>query len=389
MREQFLLRNDLAFLNHGSFGACPKPVFAVYQNWQRELEAQPVEFLGGRVPKLLAEARAPLAAYLGADRDDIVFVPNATHGVNIVARSLELRPGDEILTTDHEYGACDRVWRFLCGQSGARYIPAAIPLPITSQDEIVERLLAAITPRTKMIYLSHISSPTAITLPVAAICHAARERGILTLIDGAHAPGQIDLNMAAIGADFYTGNCHKWLLAPKGSAFLYARREAQPLLKPLVVSWGYEPRAPGVSPFQDLFGWTGTMDPAAYLTVPAALDFMSSEPWQQALVQARQQALSAHERLVTLTGAAPVCPSGAPWWTQLFVVELPECDVVAVKDALYEEFQVEVPLIAWGGRQFVRVSVQGYTQPAELSRLEQGATLDPQSRRFCIKYQPC
>jgi isopenicillin-N epimerase len=372
LASQFQIRRAIAFLNHGSFGACPTPVFEEYQRWQRELEQQPVEFIGRRMPALLAEARAALGAYLGAARDDIVFVPNATHGVNIVARSLALGPGDEVLATDHEYGAIDRTWRFICGERGATYINQPVALPLSDPAEVVEQLWAGVTPRTRVIAISHITSPTALTFPVAEICRRAREAGILTVIDGAHAPGQIDLDMGAIGADFYTGNCHKWLSAAKGSAFLYARPEVQSLLKPLVVSWGYEARAPSGSTFQDYFGWTGTSDPSAYLSVPAAIAFQRENGWPEVRAACHQLLLKTSDRISELTGIEPITPDTTTWWTQLRAIPLPACDAVAVQRRLYDEFQVEVPFVDWNGRQFVRVSVQAYTTPEDVDRLVEG-----------------
>ncbi|MEO7912469.1 MAG: aminotransferase class V-fold PLP-dependent enzyme, partial [Roseiflexaceae bacterium] len=245
--DEFLLRPGITFLNHGSFGACPRPVFDTYQNWQRKLEEQPVEFLGRQINQLLAAARAPLASYLGTQADNLVYVPNATYGINIVARSLELAAGDEVLATNHEYGACDRAWRFTCERRGVHYINQPIALPVESEEAVVEQLWSGVTERTRVIFLSHITSPTALIFPLAAICRRAREQGIMTVIDGAHAPGQIDLALDQLGADFYTGNCHKWLCAPKSAGFLYARPELQALLYPLVISWGWESQTPGVS----------------------------------------------------------------------------------------------------------------------------------------------
>ena len=224
MREHFLLDPDLIFLNHGSFGACPRPVIENFQRWQLEMERNPVAFLGRRSGALLAHARERLAQHLGARGADLVFVPNATTGVNTVAGSLALRPGDEVLATDHEYGACDATWQRRCQQAGATYRRVEVPLPFDSHS-FVQRLMAAVTPRTRLIFVSHITSATALIFPVAALCAAARERGVLTLVDGAHAPGQVALNLQAVGADFYTGNAHKWLCAPKAAAFLHARPE--------------------------------------------------------------------------------------------------------------------------------------------------------------------
>ena len=225
-RELFLLDPEVIFLNHGSFGACPKPVFAAYQAWQRRLEEQPVLFLGREYADLQYSARQKLGAFLGAEADDLVYIPNATYGVNIVAHSLAIQPGDEILTTDHEYGACDNTWEFICRKTGGNYIHQPISLPIDSVEACIDQLWRGVTGKTKLIYLSQISSPTAQLLPVEAICQRARREGILTFIDGAHAPGQIPVNLQAIGADFYTGNAHKWMLSPKGAAFLYVQRAA-------------------------------------------------------------------------------------------------------------------------------------------------------------------
>jgi isopenicillin-N epimerase len=372
LAAQFQVRRDIAFLNHGSFGACPRPVFEVYQSWQRELEYQPVEFLGRRVNGLLAEARAALGAYINSPADDLVYVPNATHGINIVARSLALGPGDEVLTTNHEYGAIDRTWHFVCGERGARYINQPVELPMSDPAGLVEQLWAGVTPRTKVIALSHITSPTALIFPIADVCRRAREAGILTVIDGAHAPGQIPLDMQALGPDFYSGNCHKWLSSPKGAVFLYARPEVQGLLKPLVVSWGYEARSPSGSTFQDLYSWVGTMDPSAYLSVPAAIKFQEEYNWPEVRLACHRLLLEASRRISELTGIPQVTPESTDWWVQLRSIPLPQCNLGELKNRLYDEFQVEVPLVEWNGRQFVRVSVQGYNKPEDIDRLVAG-----------------
>ncbi|MBK9711385.1 MAG: aminotransferase class V-fold PLP-dependent enzyme [Kouleothrix sp.] len=357
----------MAFLNHGSFGACPRPVFAAYQGWQRALEQQPVEFLGRRLTALLAGARERLAAYLGAQADSLVYLPNATYGVNIVARSLALGPGDEVLATDHEYGAADRTWRFVCERSGARYVNQPIALPLGSAESFVEQLWAGVTERTRVIFLSHITSPTALIFPVAEVCRRARAAGILTLVDGAHAPGQIDLALDALGADFYTGNCHKWMCAPKSAGFLYARPERQALLQPLIVSWGWQSQTPGISPFMDYFEWRGTHDPAAYLAVPEAIDFQAGRGWPDLRAACHRLLIEAERRIVALSDQPPIsAPDG---FVQMRTIPLPPCDVAAVKRRLWDEFQVEVPLVEWGGRQFVRVSIQCYNSPNDVDRL--------------------
>ncbi|NJN19180.1 MAG: aminotransferase class V-fold PLP-dependent enzyme [Oscillochloris sp.] len=372
LAAEFLLRRDIAFLNHGSFGACPRPVFETYQHWQRVLETQPVAFLGRRIEGLLAEVRATLGQYLNAAADDLALVPNATYGVNIVAHALRLGAEDAIVTTDHEYGAVQRTLRYVCGRSGAQYVEAQVGLPLHDPTEVIERLWAAVTPRTRLIVISHITSPTALIFPVAEVCRRARAAGILTLVDGAHAPGQLDLDLAAIGADFYTGNCHKWLCAPKGAAFLYVRPECQQLIDPLVVSWGYESRRPGASPFVDYFAWTGTADPAAYLSIPAAIAFQQQHDWAQVRTACRALLAEARTRITALSDQEAVCPDDPGWWQQLAIAPLPRCDAEVLKQELYNRHQVEVPIIDWGGRQFVRISVQGYNTPDEIDRLEHG-----------------
>ena len=229
-QSQFFLNPDIIFLNHGSFGACPKPVFEQYQLWQSKLEEQPVLFLGRQYHDLIRKAIHPLAEYLGTSPGNLVFVPNATFGVNLIARSLNLQPGDEILSSDHEYGACDYAWSFNCSKQGARYVRQSLPYPSVSDDEMLDLFWHGVTDHTKLIFLSHITSPTALRLPVEAICKRARAHGILTLVDGSHVPGQIPLDLDQLGADFYTGNCHKWLLSPKGAGFLYADPSVQELI---------------------------------------------------------------------------------------------------------------------------------------------------------------
>ncbi len=367
LRPYFLLDPQIAFLNHGSFGACPRPVFEEYQRWQLEMERQPVEFLGRRFNDLMRAARAPLAAYLGTATDNIVYAPNATTAVNSVARSLKLAPGDEVLTSDHEYGACDRTWRFLCEKTGAAYRAVSVPLPLESAEEIVARFWAGVSERTRVIYLSHITSPTALTFPVSEICRRARAAGILTIIDGAHAVGQLPLALDALGADFYTSNCHKWLCAPKGSAFLYVRPERQAVVEPLVVSWGWQSDLPGPSRFVEEQEWVGTRDYAAYLATPAAIAFQREHHWDEVRTACHAGAVAARERLLTLIGLPPL--SGPQAFAQMFAVPLPACDLDSLKRRLYDEFGVEVPLVKWNGRQLLRVSIQGYTTADEIERL--------------------
>lgn len=380
MRDLFLLRSDVVFLNHGSFGACPRPIFDAYQAWQLELERQPVEFLGRRFAALMREAREALGTFVGADAGDLVYVPNATTGLNTVARSLPLGPGDEVLSTDHEYGALDRTWRFVCGKRGARYIRQPVSLPIKSAEQVIEAVWSGVSKRTRVLFLSHITSPTAIIFPVAELVRRAREAGIITVIDGAHAPGQIQLDLAALGVDFYFGNAHKWLLSPKGAAFLYARREVQHLLEPLVVSWGWEPEQPGPLRFVNAHEYQGTQDIAAYLAVPAAIRFIEEHDWPHVRQACHELVRYARERITALTGLAPITPDDRTWFVQMAAFPLPPCDADTLKQQLYDEFRVEIPIIAWNGRQFVRVSVQGYNTRADVDILVEAlAELLPQA----------
>lgn len=369
LKQHFLLNPDVVFLNHGSFGACPKPVFDEYQRWQLDMERQPVEFLGRRITALLAEARAKLASYVGAATDEVVYFPNPTTTINMVARSLKLKPGDEILTTDHEYGAMDRTWRVICAKTGARYIHQPIPLPVTTQADFVEALWAGVTERTRVVFTSHITSPTALIFPVQEICRRAREAGLLSIVDGAHAPGQIPVNLTELGADLYTGACHKWLCSPKGSAFLYARREIQTQLEPLVVSWGWESESPSASQFIDHHEWQGTRDVAAFLTVPAAIQFQAEHRWEAVRAECHRLASEARRQINELTGLAPICPDSPLWFGQMAAIRLPPVDLSSLKQRLYTEHHIEVPVLHWNGQPLIRVSFQGYNSPTDADTL--------------------
>ncbi len=368
LRSLFLLRPEVVFLNHGSFGACPRPVFDDYQHWQRELEAQPVEFLASRT-QLLPQARAALATYVGCARDDLVFIPNATTGVSAVARSLPLQEGDEVLCTDHEYGACDRAWQFACQRTGARYVKAQVPLPARTRQEVVDTIWSAVTPRTRVIFISHITSPTAVTFPVEEVIRRARQAGIWTLIDGAHAVGQLPLDLTALDVDFYAGNCHKWLMAPKGTGFLYVRKELQHLVAPPITSWGRPVDAQAPNPFVDEWEWQGTRDIAPFLAVPAAIHFQQEHDWPSVRDRCHELATWVRSALLDLTGTEPLTPDTREWYEQMVAVQLPPCDGVALHERLRREHNVEIPVRTWSGRQVIRVSVQGYVTRADMETL--------------------
>ncbi len=369
MKDLFLLDPNVIYLNHGSFGACPLPVFEAYQRWQLELERQPVAFLGRRARELMATARRSLAGYLGCAADNLVYFPNPTTAINMVARSLGLKQGDEILTSDHEYGAMDRTWRFICQKRGATYLRQAISIPLGEPGKIVSQLWAGVNDRTRVIFLSHITSPTALRFPVEAVCERARQEGILTIIDGAHAPGQLDLNLEQIGADIYTGACHKWLCAPKGSAFLYARPEVQANLEPLVVSWGWEPETPGPSPFIDQHEWQGTRDIAAYLSTPSAIAFQKLNDWPVVRRRCNQMAQDLQARLCAEFDMQKLNPAGVPAPMQMFSVQLPEVDPEELQRSLLDEYNIEVVALSWKNRPLLRVSLQAYNDDADTEAL--------------------
>ncbi|OGO13794.1 MAG: aminotransferase class V [Chloroflexi bacterium RBG_16_47_49] len=372
LKNSFLLDPQVVFLNHGSFGACPRPVFEQYQAWQRQLELQPVQFLWIELDNYLHHARQKLGEYLNASTSDLVYIPNATHGVNIVARSLQLNPGDEILSTDQEYGACNFAWEFVCNKTGALFKQLSIVIPVTSEEEIADQFWRGVTPHTKIIFISHITSPTSLTMPVEMICQRARQAGILTLIDGAHAPGQMPVDLDAIQADFYVGNCHKWMLSPKGSGFIYARPEVQNLIEPLIVSWGYQSRFtnPRESRFVDYLQWSGTKDPAAALTVPTAIDFMKTNHWDDVRDACHHLLGLAMGQICDITGLSPLYPLGSDFYHQMCTIPIPIIrDINELKSRLYTEYKIEIPCIEWNQHHFLRLSVQGYNTADDIEQL--------------------
>lgn len=361
-RADFLIRDDLIFFNHGSFGACPWPVFERYQAWQRELEAQPVEFLLRRRQELMAWARALIADYFNVPDGEIVFVTNATAGLNIALRSLRLRDGDEILTTDHEYGAVNRLLEFVSAKTGAGVRRHRVRLPYETDEAFAEAFLAEASARTKAIVISHITSPTSLIFPVELICRRAREAGILTIVDGAHAPGQLPLDLDAIGADIYSGNFHKWLCAPKGSAFLHVRPEHHDWIDPLVVSHGW---AAG-SDYVERNEWSGTRDIAPFLSVPAAIDYQRARQWQRVRAECHELAAAAQNELCDHYGLQPLSQDQ---FAQMVTIPLPACDSAAVQKQLHDEYRIEVPLGEFAGQCGIRISVQAYNTAEDLERL--------------------
>lgn len=368
LESQFQLDPETVFLNHGSFGACPVPVFNTYQDWQRLLEKQPVHFFEHVWDDAIRKARTDLGSLVGCQANDLVFFPNPTTALNAVIRSLKLQPGDEILTTDHEYGALNRTWKFYCERSGAKYINRKIPVPLSTKQEFEDHFLAGITPRTKIIFISQITSLTGLILPIDKICRIAREHGILTIIDGAHVPGHINLNISELDPDVYSGACHKWLCAPKGSSFLYVKNNLKDTIDPLVVSWGWESEKPGESQFLDYHQWQGTRDMSAFLTVPAAIQFQKENNWPDVRLRCHLLTLQTRNKINALTGLDSICPDSPEWIGQMASIRFPVKDWQKAKAVLVDS-KIEIPVITWNNEIFIRVSVQAYNSEAQLDYL--------------------
>jgi isopenicillin-N epimerase len=371
--DQWQLPEGVTSLNHGSFGPSPLNVQAARQNWLAELESQPMEFFIRRLEEELDRAAESVGRLVGCRGDDLIFVPNATHGMNIVAANVPLEPGDEVLLTNHEYGAVRRLWGRRCSEAGAKTTLATLPCDWRDDAALVEALFERVTERTRVIVVSHVSSQTAIVFPVAEICRRAREAGILIAIDGPHAVAMVPVDVGAIGCDFYAASCHKWLSGPFGSGFLYVRREHQSDLKPVITSWGKS--LSGRQPrWQDEFHWPGTFDPTPYLTLPAAIEFLEQIGLETFREQTRLLADYARKQLSTI-GAEPVTSAAhcAPPMVSMHLPHVPRSDAWPGKPhplqvALAEQ-GIEAPIFEWQERLHLRVSCHLYNAPADIDRL--------------------
>lgn len=369
MKSQFLLDNTITYLNHGSFGACPKPIFEAFQRFQLELETEPTDFIVKRQPNYLKTARESLAGFVGCEARDLFFTSNPTFAINVIMRNIKLNPGDEILSTNHEYGAMDRTWNFYCKKSGAKYIRQTITLPVASKEQIIEDFWKGYNANTKVVFLNQMSSATALIFPVKEICDRAKELGLITIVDGAHVPGHIDLNLTELNPDYYTGTLHKWMLAPKGSSFLYVKKELQNDLDPLVVSWGYESVAPGESQFLDYHELQGTRDISAFLCTPSVVEFLEKNDWKTVSKNCKQIVLENYQRFCDLLNTKPIAPITEEFLGQMASIPVNTTRPAELKNVLYDKYKIQVPVMPLNDGFYIRYSINAYNSQDDLDSL--------------------
>lgn len=369
MKSQFLLTDKITYLNHGSFGACPKPIYNEFQRFQLELETEPTRFIQKSLTGFLKTARESLSTFVGCEASDLFFTPNPTFAVNTVVRSLNLQPNDEILSTNHEYGAMDRTWNFFCKKTGAKYIRQPITLPIVSKEQILEEFWSGYSSKTKVVFINQISSATALIFPVKEICDKAQELGLITIVDGAHVPGHIDLNIQELNPDYYTGTLHKWMLAPKGSSFLYVKKELQEDLDPLVVSWGYESIVPGESQFLDYHEYNGTKDMSAYLCTPTVVQFLQENNWIAVAEKCKQIVLDNYQRFCDLLNTKPICPITDEFLGQMASIPIKTDKPNELKEVLYDKYYIQIPVMPLNENIYLRYSINAYNSQEDLDKL--------------------
>jgi isopenicillin-N epimerase len=385
LAHHWTLDPEVVFLNHGSFGATPRSVLEHQSELRARIERQPVRFFIRDLDGMLDGVRGALGSFLGADPEDLALVSNATSGVNTVLRSLELAPGDELLTTDHAYGACANALSYVASRAGAQVVVANVPFPLEGPEAVVEAILARVTERTRLVLLDHVTSPTGLVFPVERLVPLLQERGVDVLVDGAHAPGMLSLRLDALGAAYYTGNCHKWLCAPKGAAFLHVRRDRQERIHPLVISHGRTTPRTDRSRFRLEFDWCGTDDPTAWLSIPLVISTLAEMvPGGWPVIMALNHALAVAGRrtLCTALGVAPPCPEAM--LGSLAAVRLPDSagkprsflGTDPLQDVLLDKKSIEVPIFPWPGSptRWLRISAQLYNTPEQYSFLAQSLT---------------
>ncbi len=369
IRDLFLLNPEITFLNFGSFGACPKPILKRYQEFQLEFEEDPVHFYKMKGMDYLDVSKEALASFVHCKTEDIVFVTNPSYAVNAIARSFLLEKGDEILTTSLEYGACDKTWQYYCEKAGAIYRQQEIKFPLASKEDFLEQFWKGLSAKTKLIFISHITSSTGIKLPVEEICLKANELGIPVFIDGAHAPGQVDLDLEKLNPTYYTGACHKWMMTPRGCSFMYVKKEAQKSIDPLIISWGYKSIFPSNSQLQDYHQVNGTRDFTPFLTIPIALEFRKNNLWDKVSEDCRTLVKTNALKLCECTGTESIVPISDEFLVQMYAAEIKTTQPEGIQKRLYEEFQIQIPIIRLEKKSYIRYSINGFNSQSDLDRL--------------------
>jgi len=368
MKDQYLLNNNIIFLNHGSFGACPKAVFNKYQQWQSLIESQPVQYFSNDIYNYLSKSRKDLSTFISCDADDIIFIQNPTTAINLIIRSLKFDENHEVLTSNHEYGAMIRAWSWFSKDKKYNLIENNLSVPFTTKSSFVDDFWKGVNTNTKIIFISHITSPTAIIFPIEEICQRARNEGIMTIIDGAHAPGQIDLHISNFNPDIYIGACHKWLSAPKGSSFMYVKKEIQNLIDPLIVSWGNEVDT-SASPFIYENQYQGTRDFSPFLSVSSAINFQKNNNWD--IVKKRCKDLT-KQTLISLQEILKtdlLCPVDDDWVAQMASIQIPVKDSSNIKNILLSKYRIEIPIFEWGNNNMLRFSFNAYNDENDSNAL--------------------
>ncbi len=376
LKTLFQLDPDITFLNHGSYGACPSPVFEDYQKWQVMIEQHPVKFMQDDIYEYLDESRSSLGSYINCDKNDLIYVPNPTHAVANIINNVNLDIGDEVLSTDLEYGSCDRMWFYEAEQKGFVYNRSKVSLPIIDKESFCNDFWNNATEKTKYIFISQITSSTGMILPIPEIVLEAKSRGIKTIIDGAHVPAHIDLDINDLDPDYYVGACHKWLCCPKGVSFLYVKKDQQENIQPQIMSWGWgeeyeefknSTQLKSSSRFINIFQWQGTRDMSAFLTVPKAIEFQEKYDWDSVRNRCKKMIIDARNQISTVTNLPKICPDD--WLGQMASFLFPADDVAELKKSLYNDYQIEIPAMSYNGYSALRISIQGYNSEDEVDYL--------------------
>ena len=379
LKNQFLLDNKVTFLNHGSFGACPKKIFNEYQSWQKKLENQPVKFLDQfrDFGPNMTNVREALSKKINCNVNNLVPVVNATTGLNAIIKSLHFKKGDEVIMSNHEYGALEKTWQFIKTKYKIKITIAKVSLPISSEEKFIKDFVKKFTSKTKILFLSHITSPTALLFPIKKLVKIAKQHKIITIIDGAHAPGHIDLNLKNLNADFYSGNCHKWMMSPKGAAFMWSSSKYKNHLDPLIVSHGWNKKnnsinqkgALGNSRFIDMFEYNGTKDPAAWLSVPASIKYINDKKNTKLFIT-QSKVLHNFALKLSKTFKMPLLGDRKFLPPLMISVPIPKVKEIEFQRKLYKNYKIEIPIIPWENKSFARISYQLYNSIKDLEKLE-------------------